>query len=340
MPAMNAASDAALAAAFAGAPAVITGGLGFIGSNLALRLVALGAAVAIIDAQMPGSGALAFNIAPIRGRVTVERRDIRDTEALAPHLDGARYLFNLAAQTSHLGSVEDPLGDLDTNCRAQLALLELCRRRAPEIAIVFGSTRQFYGKPDYLPVDEAHPLRPPDPNGISKMAGEAYHLLYHRLYGLRTVALRLTNTYGPRMRIKDARQNFLGIWLRRALEGGPIEVWGGEQLRDLTYVDDAVEALLLAAVTPAAAGQAFNLGGERALSLTELARLVVAANGGGEVALKEFPPERKRIDIGDYYADDRRFRAATGWRPAVTIEDGLARSLAYFRAHLPHYLEA
>jgi UDP-glucose 4-epimerase len=329
---------AALAARYGGARVLVTGGAGFIGSTLAMRLVALGAEVTLVDSLEPGTGANLFNLAPIRDRVAFERCDIRDTAALGKLVAGRQYLFNLAAQTSHMGSMADPLGDLDVNCRAPLALLELCRKEAPEIATIFASTRQIYGKPDYLPVDENHPLRPPDVNGVDKMAAEAHHQLYHRAYGLKTVSLRLTNTYGPRMRIKDARQNFLGIWLRLVLDGGQFEVWGGEQLRDFTYVDDAADAFLLAGITPEAFGRAFNLGAERAVSLDALAHLVVAANGGGSFVQKQFPAERKRIDIGDYQADDRLFRAVTGWEPRIPIEEGLKRSLDFFRTHLEHYI--
>jgi len=262
--------------------------------------------------------------------------DIRDTAALASVIAGRQFLFNLAGRTSHLDSMKEPLADLDVNCRAQVGLLELCRAAAPDIVIAHASTRQIYGRTERLPVDERHPLQPPDVNGVNKMAGEAFHLLYHRVYGLKTVALRLTNTYGPRMRIKDARQTFLGLWVRRVLEGEPFEVWGGEQRRDLTYVDDAVEAFLLAAVRPEARGHVFNVGGP-AFTLGELAGLLIAANGSGQSVVKEFPAERRRIDIGDYEADDRRFRAL-GWRPEVSTADGLARTLAYFRDHLRDYL--
>jgi len=325
--------------AFFGARAVVTGGLGLIGSALARRLVAAGAAVTLIDNLAPDQGGNLFNIMDFRERVRVERHCISDTDALEPLLRDADFLFNLAARTSHLGSMREPLGDLDVNCRAQLALLELCRRVNPRINIVFASTRQIYGRPRYLPVDEAHPLRPPDVNGVSKMAGEAFHLLYHDAYGMRVSALRLTNTYGPGMRIKDAHQTFIGIWLRHAIEDRPFELWGGEQLRDFLYVDDAADAFLHAAASRETAGQAFNVGGDSVVSLRQLADLLIAANGGGRYDQKEFPAERKRIDIGDYYSDDLRFRAATGWAPKTPLAEGLMRSLDFFRAHLPHYLQ-
>jgi nucleoside-diphosphate-sugar epimerase len=206
------------------------------------------------------------------------------------------------------------------------------------VKLVFASTRQIYGRPDHLPVDETHPIRPVDVNGINKAAGEHYHLLYHQIHGLRASALRLTNTIGPRMRVKDARQTFVGVWIRRLLEGQPIEVWGGQQLRDFTYVDDVVSALLLAAARPEADGEVYNLGGCEVISLHDLAKLAVEANGGGRFELREFPAERKRIDIGDYYADDRKIRTALGWRPRVAIGEALRRTLKFYRRHLARYV--
>ena len=325
-------------AAFKGAPVVILGGQGFIGSALARRLVEIGSDVLVVDNQLPGSGANPFNLNGLDKQLRVLAADIRDSDALRPHLSGCKYLFNLAAQTSHQGSMAEPLLDLDVNCRAPLALLELCRAVNPKINIVFASTRQVYGQPDYLPVDEKHPVRPVDVNGIDKLAGEEFHRLFHQVYGIRCCSLRLTNTYGPRMRIADARQTFVGIWLHMILKGQPFEVWGGDQLRDFTYVDDAAEAFLAAAVSDASAGKVFNIGGDGAVTLRQLADLVIAANGGGRYEIREFPAERKRIDIGDYYSDDRLFRAATGWMPRTSLTDGIAKSLAYFRANLSHYV--
>jgi UDP-glucose 4-epimerase len=323
---------------FAGAKVMITGGLGFIGSNLAKRLVEQGAEVLVVDSLMPNYGGNRANIAGFAERLQVNIADLRDRHALRVLIPGQDLIFNLAGQIGHLESMQDPFTDLDINVVAQLGLLEACRALNPSARVVYASTRQFYGKPDRLPVDEAHPLRPVDVNGINKMAGEAYHTLYHQVYGLPTVSLRLTNTYGPRMRIKDARQTFVGIWLRRALENEAFEVWGGEQRRDLTYVDDVVDAFLAAASTPTAIGQVFNIGGPPSVSLSELAALVVEAAGTGRFEQKEFPPERKRIDIGDYWADDSRFRSVTGWAPRVELREGLRRSLDYYRANLTAYI--
>src|SRR5689334_5096250 len=232
---------------FAKRQVLITGGLGFIGSNLARRLVGLGAKVLLVDSLIPEYGGNLFNIAGIEDQVQVNISDVRDEHSMPYLVQGQDYLFNLAGQTSHLDSMNDPYTDLEINCRSQLSILEACRKYNPHIKVVFASTRQIYGKPDYLPVDEKHLLRPVDVNGINKMAGEWYHILYNNVYGIRACALRLTNTYGPRMRVKDARQTFLGIWIRLILEGKPFEVWEGEQLRDFTYIEDAIDALLLTA---------------------------------------------------------------------------------------------
>ncbi|HUB95805.1 MAG TPA: NAD-dependent epimerase/dehydratase family protein, partial [Stellaceae bacterium] len=273
-----------------------------------------------------------------RDRVRLTVGDVRDTGSLAPLIEGRAYLFNLAGRTSHMGSLEKPVDDLEVNALAQLRLLELCRTVNPGLVIVHAGTRQIYGRPDALPVDESHPVRPPDPNAVAKHAGEAYHLLYHRLYGLATVSLRLTNTYGPGLRIKDDRQAFLGVWVRRVLQGEPIEVWGGEQRRDLAYVEDVADAFLLAAIAPEARGRAFNIGAGPSLSLGELAQLMIAANGGGSVRVLPFPSDRRRIDIGDYEADDRAFRAVTGWAPRTMLADGLKRTFDYYRSRRGDYL--
>jgi UDP-glucose 4-epimerase len=322
---------------FRGKKVLVTGGLGFIGSNLAARLVERGADVLLVDSLIPEYGGNLFNIADIQKNVKVNISDVRDEYSMRYLVQGQDYLFNLAGQTSHMDSMEDPYSDLEINAKGQLFILESCRKYNPDIKIIFVSTRQIYGKPDYLPIDESHPLRPVDVNGINKMAGELFHTLYNNIYGIRTCSLRLTNTYGPRMRVKDARQTFLGIWMRLLVEGKPFEVWEGDQLRDFTYVDDAVHALLMAAGSDKVNGQVFNLGGDCVISLKELADLLVELNGGGEYTVRLFPSERKRIDIGDYYADFNRIRSVLGWSPAVTLREGLARTLEFYRKHLEHY---
>ena len=324
--------------AFSGRRVLITGGLGFIGSHLARRLVDEGAVVTLVDSLIPEYGGNLFNVEGIADRVSVNISDVRDEHGLQYLVKGQDFLFNLAGQTGHLDSMTDPQTDLDINSRAQPSILEACRRHNPDLKVVFASTRQIYGRPERLPVDEQHPVRPVDVNGINKAAGERYHILYNDVYGIRTCALRLTNTYGPHMRVRDARQTFLGIWIRRVLEGQPFEVWEGDQLRDFTYVDDAVDAFCRAAVDPAADGQVFNVGGLEVVSLVQLARLLVETNGGGAYEIKAFPADRKRIDIGDYYCDDSRIRAALGWAPDVPLREGLARTVAFYREHLDRYV--
>ncbi|MFO0775924.1 MAG: NAD-dependent epimerase/dehydratase family protein [Nitrospiraceae bacterium] len=320
------------------AKVLITGGLGFIGSNLAERLVRLGAEVTLLDSMIPEYGGNLRNVHGIQQRVRINISDVRDAHALRYLVQGQDILFNLAGQTSHLDSMEHPRADLDINAAAQLSILETCRHCNPGIKVVFASTRQIYGRPDRLPVDETHPLRPVDVNGINKLAGEMYHLLYHQVYGIRTVVLRLTNTYGPRMRVKDARQTFLGIWIRRVIEGSPILVYGdGQQLRDFNYVDDVVDALVLAATRETAYGEVYNLGCDQPVTLQDTAKILIDLYGRGSLKLVPFPEDRKSIDIGDYYGDYTKIRAQLGWTPRVALRDGLMKTLAYYTDHAEYY---
>lgn len=317
---------------------MITGGLGFIGSNLAYRLVQLGANVTLVDSLIPEYGGNLFNIEGIIDHIQVNISDVRDVHSMRYLINGQDYLFNLAGQTSHMDSMQNPFADLEINCHAQLSILETCRQYNKDIKIVFASTRQIYGKPEYLPVDEKHLLRPTDVNGINKMAGEWYHILYNNVYGIKSCAIRLTNTYGPRMRIKDARQTFLGIWVKQLVEEKSFDVWGGNQLRDFTYVDDVVDALLLAASREEANGKIYNLGGCEVIALQDLAKLMILINKGGKFNIREFPNERKQIDIGDYYADDSKIRSELNWSPKTELKEGLSLSLEYYRNYLLNYL--
>jgi UDP-glucose 4-epimerase len=325
---------------YAGKKIMITGGLGFIGSNLARKLVEHGGEVTVVDSLIPQYGGNLFNIDGIRDKVSVNVCDVRDPHAMAYLVQGKDYLFNLAGQTSHLDSMTDPQTDLEINASAQLSILESCRRANPDIRIVFASTRQLYGKPEYLPVDEKHPIRPVDVNGINKLAGEWYHLLYNNVYGIRACALRLTNTYGPGMRVKDARQTFLGVWVRMLIEGNPIKVFGnGLQLRDFNYVDDCVDALLLAGAHERAWGKVFNLGSREVVNLKDLAKMVIELGYGGSFELVPFPPERKAIDIGDYYSDFSLIENELGWSPTIDLREGLLRTVEYYTKHRQQYWE-
>jgi UDP-glucose 4-epimerase len=324
--------------AFAGVPVLVTGGYGFIGGNLVRRLVELGAQVTVVDALMPNTGANCFNLAQLEGRIKVYVCNMADEEALCERVRGKTYVFNLAGQVSHVDSMRDPYADLMMNCQAQLGLLEACRKHAPGAKIVFTGTRQQYGRPQYLPVDERHPLRPIDINGIHKVAGEAYHLLYRQLYGLRTVSLRLTNTYGPGQLMRHGRHAFVGWFIRRALDGEQIELFGnGRQMRDFTYVDDVVDALLVVAHRAEADGEVFNLSGERPYSLREFADILIDVVGAGSYACVPFPEERSQIDIGSYYADSSKIRTMLGWQPRVTLREGLLRTVEYYRRYRSYY---
>jgi UDP-glucose 4-epimerase len=321
-----------------GSNILITGGLGFIGSTLARRLAGEGARVVVVDNLFPDYGGNRFNLAGIEDNLTIEIADVRDAAKMRSLLEGKDFLFNLAGQTSHMDSMTNPQRDMEINCEAQLGILEACREVNSSLRIVFASTRQLYGRPGYLPVDEKHPIHPVDVNGINKLAGEWYHRLYSEVYGIRSTVLRLTNTYGPRMRIKDARQTFVGIWFRRILEGEPFEVWGGTQLRDFTYVEDCVDALLLAASTEAAAGQMYNLGGVEPVTLLALAEQLVAVAKRGSFVVRDFPADRKAIEIGDYYSDFSLIRKELGWAPKVSLADGLRHALDFYTPNLAEYL--
>lgn len=328
-----AAGAVSLADHYAGKRVLVTGGLGFIGSNLAIELVRLGADVTVLDALIPVHGGNPFNIEPVRDRVRLNISDMRDRNSLNILVRGVDVVFHLAGQVSHGDSMRDPHLDLDVNCISTMNLLEACREWNPDARLVFTSTRQVYGVPRSLPVGEDHPTIPIDVNGINKLAAEYYHLLYDRSYGLASVVLRLTNTYGPRQQIRNDRQGFAGIFIRKALRGEDIQIYGtGKQIRDFNYVDDVVAALLLAAAREGCRGRLFNLGATRAYSLLEFVAMLVELCGV-RYELVPFPDDRKIIDIGDYYGDYSAFGEATGWQPEVDLREGLERTLASFREH-------
>jgi len=328
------------AQAYHGRSCLITGGLGFIGSNLAHRLVDLGARVTLVDSLIPAYGGNLRNIHGIENRVHVNISDVRDPHSMAVLVQGQDFLFNLAGQVSHIDSMLDPSTDLEINCRAQLSILEACRHHNPGIRVVFASTRQQYGRPEYLPVDENHILRPIDVNGINKMAGEWYHILYSQVHGIRTTSLRLTNTYGPRMLLKHNRQGFVPWFVRLALLGKEIQIFGdGAQRRDLNFVDDAVDALLIVGPAEDSVGQIYNLGSREIVSLREFVELLLKLCPKASYSLVPFPEEAKRIDIGDYFGSFDKLRSATGWEPRIPLAEGLRRTVAYYRENLQFYLE-
>jgi len=324
---------------FSGKNVLITGGLGFIGSNLARRLVELECNVTVLDSLIPEYGGNLRNVEDIRDKISINLSDIRDKFSINEIVKNQDFLFNLAGQTSHLDSMENPFTDLDINAKAQLSILEACRRNNPSIRIVFASTRQIYGRPQYLPVDEKHPCQPVDINGINKIAGEQYHILYHEVYGLASSVLRLTNTYGPRMRIKDARQTFLGIWIKNLLQGKAIQVFGdGKQRRDYNFVDDTIDALLLAATSGDVIGKAYNLGAPDPITLEETAKLMCNLVCGATYELVPFPEDRKAIDVGDFICDFSAFSNSHGWKPKIAFQEGISKTIDFFKREISHYI--
>jgi len=326
---------------YRGRRVMITGGLGFIGSNLAHRLVALGADVLLVDSLIPDYGGNLFNLHGIEDRLKVNVADVRQQSTMNYLVRDREIIFNLAGQVSHIDSIRDPFTDMEINCRSQLTILEACRHNNPRAKVVFAGTRQVYGKPDYLPVDERHLVRPTDVNGINKVAGEYYHLVYNNVYGVRGCSLRLTNVFGPRQLIRHNRQGFIGWFIRLAIEGRTIQIFGdGSQIRDFVFVDDASEAFLKAGASDACNGDVFNVGGDEPISHRDLAHLLIDVAGSGSVEFVEWPPEKKAIDIGSFYSDSQKFRSAVGWQPRVGLREGLERTVAYYRDHFSHYVSA
>jgi UDP-glucose 4-epimerase len=326
---------------YRGRKVLVTGGLGFIGSNLARQLVALGADVLLVDSLIPDYGGNLFNIDGVADRLRVNVADIRQQSTMNYLVRDQAVIFNLAGQVSHIDSMRDPYTDLEINCRSQLTILEACRYHNPGVKLVFAGTRQVYGRPDSLPVNESHLVRPTDVNGINKAAGEYYHLVYNNVFGIRACSLRLTNVYGPRQLLKHNRQGFIAWFIRLAIQNGTISIYGdGSQLRDFVYVDDATDAFLRAGATDACNGEVFNVGGTEPVSHRDLTTLLVDVAGSGRVEYVEWPPEKKVIDIGSFYADSTKFTRTTGWTPSVSLREGLSRTIDFYRANLPHYLEA
>jgi UDP-glucose 4-epimerase len=314
--------------------------LGFIGSNLTIKLVELGANVTVVDAVVPGCGGNAFNLTNVAGDVRVIQRHIDEVDAFADALERAELVFNLAGEISHIHSMLFPERDLRLNAWAQLAFLQGCVKYARGIRIVYAGTRQVYGVPEYLPVDEKHPVNPTDFNGVHKYASSQYHLMMTRLGQIRASVLRLTNIYGPRMALNVPCQGFLSTYLRRALTGQTLEIFGdGTQLRDPLHVDDLVEVMLRVAEVDEPEPQLYNIGGPETLGLGTIAAIVSDCAGLPAPVFRDFPADRKAIDIGSYEADMGLVRRETGWSPKVKFADGVAQTLEYYREHFDRYLD-
>lgn len=324
---------------------LITGGLGFIGSNLAIKLVELGADVTIIDALISQYGGNLYNIEPIKDRVKVVRGDIREKKVIDKMIKDKDIIFNLAGTLSHIDSMTDPMTDLEINCRAQLSLLESVRNYNPKVKIVFAGTRNQYGKAKYLPVDENHPQEPTDINGINNIAAEKYHLMYTSVYGIKTVSLRMTNTFGPRHQMKHPRQGVLNWFIRQILDGDVVRLYGdGKQIRDVNYIDDVVSALLIVGKSKKGWGEAYNLGGTP-ISLLEFIKKTIKivksiqddVRHSSNIVLEPFPSDRRRIEVGDYIASWKKMKKTYGWKPIITLENGIKRTVNYYLKFKKYY---
>lgn len=316
---------------------LITGGLGFIGSNLAIRLVSYGANVTLVDSMIAAYGGNLFNIDSVKKKVKIDFSDIRDRKKIEKLVAGQEIIFNLAGTLSHVDSMSDPMTDLAINCRAQLSLLESVRKCNTKIRIIFAGTRNQYGKARYLPVDENHPQEPTDINGINNIAAEKYHLMYTAVYGIKTVSLRMTNTFGPRHQMKHSRQGVLNWFIRQILDGEGVKLFGtGKQIRDVNYIDDVVDALLAVGASEKGWGEAYNLGGTP-VSLIDFVKKVIAIAGIGRVTVRSFPADRKKIEVGDYIASYKKITKTYGWKPKVSLEEGIEKTIRYYKKYKQYY---
>lgn len=322
---------------YRGKKVLITGGLGFIGSTLAHRLIPLEAKVTIVDSMIPHYGGNFFNVEGIRDQVNISITDIRDRFSMNFLVRDQDIIFNMAGTLSHVDSMRDPITDLEVNCKAQLSLLESCRNFNPDVKILFAGTRNQYGRAQYLPVDENHPMIPIDVNGINNIAGEWYHILYNNVYGIRACSLRMVNCFGPRHQMRHPRQGVLNWFIRQIIDGEKVKLFGtGEQIRDTNYVDDVVEAFLMAGASKKADGEAFNLGGSP-ISLKKFVEKVIEVHGTGNYEVVPFPNDRRPIEVGDYVADYKKSKRVLGWEPKVNLEEGIRKTLDYYKKHKTDY---
>lgn len=324
--------------AFNGKTVLITGGMGFIGSNLAIRLAEAGAKVTVLDAMIPDYGGNEFNIAPVKDRITVNYCDIRDDSAVTYLVKNKDYIFHLAGQVCHLMSLSNPFPDIDMNITGTAVVMEACRKNNPDAVVVYTGTRGQYGPSVSLPVNEEAPTNPKGIYEISNLTAEKIIRVYHDVHGIRSVLLRLSNIYGPRSQMKHSRFGVCNWFVRLAMDEAPIQVFGdGSILRDFCYVDDCVDAILRAAITEAAFGEIFNVGSDIPVSFLELVKTIVEVGQQGSWQFAEFSAERKAQEPGDFYSDVSKIAKFTGWKPTTDLKTGLAQTFDYYRKHRDHY---
>lgn len=323
-----------------GSNVLLVGGMGFVGSNLAHRMIRMGAKVTIVDAMLEPYGGNLYNLKGIEKQTTFIRGDARDDDLMKQTVKDKNFIFTLFAQVSHLLSMTDPMLDIDINCKGNMTVLEAVRKYNDSAKVLYGGTRGSTGDAKYLPVDENHPDEPPDINGINKWAAEKYHLIYNKVYGLKTTSLRIGNTYGERHQMKHGHYGVLNYFIRRAMMGEPIQIYGdGEQTRDYTYVDDLVDAFLLMMGSKEVLGKMYLIGGGQMISFKTMVDTVVETVGKGKVEHVPFPDsQRKAIDVRKFFVTTERLRSATGWTPKTPLSEGMKKTVAFYRDHLKEYI--
>jgi UDP-glucose 4-epimerase len=323
---------------FRGKEVLVTGGLGFIGSNLCAELVKYGAHVTIVDNMLPRQGGNLFNIRDIEDKVKVNFSDVRNGLSMNHLVKGQDYIFHLAGQVNHVDSMRNPIQDLEINCRGTLVLLEALRHNNLTARIIFAGTRGEYGSSVTLPVDENHPTNPKGIYAVTNLTAEKMVLVYDDIFGIKGACLRITNTYGPRHQMAHDEYGVFNWFIRKAVDDEAIPVFGdGRILRDFIYVEDLVECLLMVAATDSAYGEVFNIGTGVPVSFIELAKKIVRATGSGHVQFAEFTQERKEVEPGDYYADITKIKTTTGWAPRTSLEDGIRKTVEYYRKYKKEY---
>jgi UDP-glucose 4-epimerase len=317
---------------------LVTGGLGFIGSNLCIELVKLGARVTIIDNMLPRQGGNLFNVRDIEDRVKVNFSDVRNQLSMNHLVQGKEYIFHLAGQVNHVDSMRNPIQDLDINCRGTLVLLEALKQDNREAKIIFAGTRGEYGSSVKLPVDEDHPTNPKGIYAVTNLTAEKMVLVYDEIYGMKGACLRITNTYGPRHQMAHDEYGVFNWFIRKAMDNEDVPVFGdGRILRDFLFVDDLVECMLMVAATPAAYGGVFNVGTGIPVSFIDLAQKIVEVTGSGKARFTEFTQERKEVEPGDYYADITRIRNVVKWKPRTPLDAGIRETVKFYRKYRNHY---
>lgn len=323
---------------YKGKKIMITGGLGFLGSSLARRLVNISSEIVLVDVMLSLYGGNLFNIEDIKNKVKTEIKDIRDKEAIERLIPGCHYIFNIAGQVSHVDSMTDPFLDLDINARGNLVLLEACKKLNRDVKIIYAGTRGQYGKLEYIPVDEKHKMEPTDIYGVNKMAAEHYHMIYSRVHNIWATSLRINNTYGPRHQMKHGKYGILNWFIRLAMDGEEIKVFGdGTQLRDYNYVEDVIDAMLMAGSDEKSNQEVYNLGSGQPLKFIDLVKKIIETAESGSYRQIPWPKERKDIEIGDYLADFSKIKNKLGWEPKIFINEGLKKTVDFYKNYKDRY---